>query len=114
MVGYKHPCRYCDQYIPSGSAVCPLCGKETPLGPLRCPRCRNPVQKNWQSCNSCGLELQVECPYCHELTAFTEYCQHCDERLVIKCPNEKCGAEQPPLGDTCVECGEPFEQGKKK
>lgn len=114
MIGYKHPCRYCDQFIPSGSAVCPLCGKENPLGPLRCPRCRNPVQKTWRTCNSCGLELRVECPFCHTMTAFTEYCQHCEKRLVVQCANEKCGAEQPPLGDTCVECGEPFEMVEKK
>ena len=110
MVGYKHPCRYCNQFIPSGSSVCPLCGKINPLGPLRCPQCRHPVQNNWKSCNHCGLALSIECPYCQQSTYFSEYCQHCQAQLIIKCKNEQCGKEQPPIGVVCIECGEPFEK----
>lgn len=113
MVGYKHPCRYCDQFIPSGSSVCPLCGKSNPLGPLRCPQCKSPIQKAWVKCNNCGLTLSVECPHCHEMTYFSEYCQHCQTALLVKCINEECAMEQPPIGDVCVECGTPFKEEEK-
>lgn len=108
MVGYKHPCRFCDQFIPSGSSTCPLCGKENPLGPLRCPQCQSPVQKNWQKCNNCGQALAIECPFCHLQTFFGEYCQHCATRLLVTCTDEKCAQEQPPLSENCIACGKPI------
>lgn len=87
MPGYKHPCRYCDKLIPPDSNVCPMCGKVNPLGPLRCPKCRNPIQKNYKSCPNCGLELKTICIHCGEKTFFGDYCEHCDSRLVVVCPN---------------------------
>ena len=67
MPGYMHPCRYCDRLIPPDSNTCPLCGKVNPLQ-LRCPRCRNPIRKDYVSCNSCGLELKCICPGCGKTT----------------------------------------------
>ncbi|MDD3718965.1 MAG: zinc ribbon domain-containing protein [Actinomycetota bacterium] len=105
MPGYKQPCRYCGGLISQGSNVCPLCGRVNPLGSPRCPRCRNPVQEGWVACSNCGLGLKITCPHCGRETFFGDYCQECDARLVVVCPHRKCGAEQPPLGDTCIKCG---------
>ncbi|MCX6695076.1 MAG: zinc ribbon domain-containing protein [Candidatus Altiarchaeota archaeon] len=103
IVGYKHPCRYCDKMIPPNSNVCPLCGKSNPLGPLRCPKCKNPVQKDWQKCPGCGLSLTIDCPKCGKKTFFGEYCDNCGEEIKVFCPY--CDAKQPPVGDKCVRCG---------
>jgi len=103
IVGYKHPCRYCDKMIPPNSNVCPECGKMNPLGPIRCPKCRNPVQKNWQKCSGCGLSLTISCPRCSQTTFFGDYCEKCGEELKVTCPN--CKAKQPPVGEKCVRCG---------
>ena len=108
MPGYKHPCRYCNQFIPPNSNRCPLCGKVRPLGPLRCPRCAAPIRKGWIKCNSCGQSLQVVCPACGKDTFFGDYCEHCDHHMVVVCPHRKCRAEQPPLGEKCIKCGRPL------
>ncbi len=106
MPGYKHPCRYCDQLIPSDANVCPFCGKVNPLGPLRCPKCRNPIQKDYKACSNCGLILEIACPKCGETTFFGDYCEHCEASLVVVCP--KCKKEQPPVGEKCIKCGKPL------
>lgn len=107
MPGYMHPCRYCDKLIPPDSNTCPLCGKVNPLG-LRCPRCKNPIRKDYVSCNSCGLELKCLCPSCGKTTFFGDYCEHCGHRLAVVCPHQKCRKEQPPLGNSCIYCGKPL------
>ncbi|RLF38009.1 MAG: hypothetical protein DRN21_05750 [Thermoplasmata archaeon] len=109
MPGYMHPCRYCNELIPPDSNVCPMCGKVNPLGPLRCPRCRNPVRKNYKVCPSCGLNLEIACPYCGEMTFCGDYCGHCEKRLVVVCP--KCKNEQPPIEGKCIKCGKPLKIG---
>lgn len=105
MAGYKRPCRYCGKLVPPESNVCPLCGKVRPLGSLRCPKCQTPVQKDWKSCNVCGLGLEIACPKCSQATFFGDYCAACGARLAIVCPNPKCRAEQAPLGGACAKCG---------
>lgn len=108
MAGYKHPCRYCDKLIPPESKVCPFCGKVNPLGQFRCPKCRNPVQKDWKRCSNCGLSLEIICPVCGKETFFGDYCEQCDARLVVVCPDKKCREEQPPIGEKCIKCGKPL------
>ncbi len=108
MVGYKHPCRYCDRLVPPNANVCPLCGKVNPVGALRCPNCRNPVEKGWVACSNCGLSLQADCPQCGQKTFFVDYCEHCDHRLLVVCSNRKCKAEQAPGGELCIKCGKPL------
>lgn len=108
MPGYKHPCRYCDGLVSEDSNVCPLCGKVNPVGPLRCPKCHSPIEKGWTKCGHCGLGLQIACPQCGKLTFFGDYCDKCNARLVVVCPNPKCRTEQPPIGPNCVKCGKPL------
>lgn len=103
MLGYKHPCKYCNQLIPPNSNVCPLCGKVNPLGPYRCPKCRAPIEKNWKACSRCGLALEITCPSCKKTTFFGDYCQHCDAPLWIECKN--CHTVQPITSEKCVNCG---------
>lgn len=105
MPGYKHPCRYCDQLIERDSGACPFCGKVNPLGPFRCPKCKNPVQRGYKKCGSCGTLLEVPCPACGKISWFGDYCDHCSARLAVVCPNPKCRTEQPPLGTGCIKCG---------
>jgi len=114
LIGYKHPCRYCDELIPPNSKVCPLCGRVNPLGSLRCPNCRDVVRRQWKNCSNCGISLSITCPYCDEPTYFGDYCYECDARLMVVCSNEECELEQPPIGEQCKECGkalEPLEDG---
>lgn len=105
MPGYREFCRFCDELVPSDAAVCPHCGKENPTGPLRCPKCHSPIQPGWNRCSTCGLTLEIECPTCRETTFFGDYCEVCDARLTVVCPH--CNTEQPPLGETCIECDKP-------
>ncbi len=105
MVGYKHPCRYCDDLVPPNANVCPFCGKVNPVGPLRCPKCRNPVEKGWKACSHCGLALEISCPKCNEMTFLGDYCTNCETRLIEVCPNPKCRTEQPPGDVKCIKCG---------
>ncbi len=106
MPGYKHPCRHCGQLAPPNANVCPFCGKVNPKGPARCPKCRNPIKKEYKVCAGCGIELKTGCPRCGEETFLGDYCDHCDERLLVVCPGKKCGLEQAPIGEFCVKCGE--------
>ena len=106
MPGYSKFCRYCDELVPPDATVCPSCGKENPTGSLRCPKCRSPIRPGWSRCLTCGLDLEIDCPECGERTFFGDYCEACDARLVVVCPH--CETEQPPVGDTCVECGKPL------
>ena len=108
MVGFKHPCRYCNQLVPPNANVCPFCGKVSPVGSLRCPKCRNPVEKGWFACSHCGLSLQIDCPKCSEKTFLGDYCEKCDARLLVACTNRKCKTEQAPGSDCCVKCGKPL------
>lgn len=108
MPGYKHPCKYCDKLIPRDSNICPVCGRVNPLGSFRCPKCKNPVQQGYRNCDNCGLLLEVACPKCGKISWFGDYCEHCDARLAVICPNSKCRTEQPPVGGTCVKCGKPL------
>ncbi len=112
VVGYKHPCKYCEKLIPPNSSICPYCGKANPLGPLRCPRCHEPVKKDWMVCPNCDLNLRIICPFCGKTTFFGDYCEDCGKRLMVTCPH--CGQEQPPISDHCVKCGKPlFETNSK-
>jgi RNA polymerase subunit RPABC4/transcription elongation factor Spt4 len=106
MPGYKHPCRYCEQLIPSEANICPFCGKVNPLGPLRCPKCRSPIEKGYVACSNCGLSLKIVCPKCGKKTFFGDYCEHCEAPLIVVCL--KCKTEQPPVGKKCVKCGKPL------
>lgn len=108
VVGYKHPCKYCEKFIPPNSTVCPLCGKINPLGPYRCPKCHEPVEKDWQACSRCGQNLRIVCPKCGKVTFFGDYCEDCCARLLVICPH--CNQEQPPLSDKCIKCGKPMEK----
>jgi RNA polymerase subunit RPABC4/transcription elongation factor Spt4 len=108
MAGYKHPCNYCEQLIEKDAQFCPFCGKINPTGPLRCPKCRNPITKEYKICSSCGISLKIICPKCSKETFFGDYCDNCQQRLVVVCSNPKCKTEQPPVGDVCVKCGKPL------
>jgi hypothetical protein len=110
MVGYAHPCRYCNLIIPPDSNVCPGCGKKNPLGSLRCSKCKSPIQKGWHRCNTCGLDLLIICPKCKTLTFFGDYCDACGEEITIAC--SKCKTVQPPIGVTCIKCGKSLELPK--
>lgn len=105
MPGYKHPCRYCDKLIPPDSAVCPICGKVNPLGPLRCPKCMTQIEKGWKKCSHCALSLEITCPKCGKANFLGDYCQSCNARLTVICPNRKCKTEQVPIGGKCIKCG---------
>lgn len=107
MVGYKHPCVYCDKLVPSDARNCPFCGKANPKGPLRCPQCMSPIEKDWIACAHCGLRLQVICPQCGKGTFLGDRCTHCNAPLTVVCPNKKCKQLQPP-GDVCIKCGKPL------
>jgi hypothetical protein len=111
VVGYKHPCRYCEKLIPPDSSVCPFCGKENPLGPLRCPKCHNPVEKIWKTCSHCGLNLRIVCPYCGKTTFFSDYCEDCGKQLIVTCPH--CKFEQPPVSGKCIKCGKSLKKPVK-
>jgi len=102
--GYMIPCRYCQQLVPPDANTCPACGKVNPVQ-ARCPKCAHPIRKGWVACSSCGLSLEITCPFCGQKTFFSDYCEHCDRRLVVTCPHRKCRTEQPPLGDKCIKCG---------
>ena len=112
MIGYKHPCRYCDEFIPPDSNVCPLCGRANPLR-MRCPKCRDLIRRSYANCGHCGLQLTITCPYCGESTFFDDYCDECDTRLLMMCSNEKCMLEQPPVGEVCSKCGKPLQPIEK-
>ena len=103
MIGYKHPCRYCDKLIAAESNTCPFCGKINPLGPLMCPKCKSPVHKDWIKCGSCGQALRIVCPMCGKETFFGDYCDKCDARIQVRC--RKCHKEQSPVSDKCIYCG---------
>ncbi|HPC30846.1 MAG TPA: zinc ribbon domain-containing protein, partial [Candidatus Pacearchaeota archaeon] len=111
VVGYKHPCKYCEKLIPPNSTVCPFCGKANPLGPYRCPKCHEPIEKEWQVCPKCNQNLRIVCPHCGKITFFGDHCEDCGARLFIKCPH--CGQEQPPLSDNCIKCGKPLKVEKR-
>lgn len=111
VVGYKHPCKYCEKLIPPNSTVCPFCGKVNPLGPYRCPKCHEPIEKEWQVCPNCNQSLRIVCPYCGKITFFGDHCEDCGARLFVKCPH--CGQEQPPLSDNCIKCGKPLKVEKR-
>lgn len=113
MPGYQVPCKYCGQLVPPDASVCPACSKVDPAGPLRCPACRAPIQPGWVSCSNCGLSLTTTCPVCGKETFFGDYCEECGGRLTVTCPHKKCGAEQPPIGDTCAVCGKSLKRGGK-
>lgn len=108
MPGYKHPCRYCGKLVSADNNVCPFCGKVNPVGPLRCPKCRFPIEIGQVACGHCGLSLQLVCPFCAKPTFFGDYCQNCNHRLVVVCPNAKCKLEQPPIGEKCIKCSKPL------
>lgn len=107
MSGYKHPCRYCGQLVQADSQFCPFCSKINPGG-LRCVRCHSPIQDGWKVCSSCGLKLEATCPGCGKTTFLGDYCEHCDARLTIICPNRKCRAEQSIILEKCSKCGKPL------
>jgi len=108
IAGYKHPCRYCNEFIEPESNTCPHCSKVNPLRSLRCPRCKHPVRKSWSRCSDCNLELVVTCPHCRQESFFGDYCDHCDERLMVICKAPDCGEQQPPLEDNCIKCKQPL------
>jgi hypothetical protein len=105
MPGFKHPCQYCGDLVDGDVLVCPFCGKVNPAGPLRCPVCASPIEKGWKACSHCGLMLEGPCPKCGQITCLIDYCQLCQERLVIICSNRKCGSEQSVLLKICSKCG---------
>ncbi|MDP4090714.1 MAG: hypothetical protein Q8930_15800 [Bacillota bacterium] len=104
MPSYKKPCLYCDRFISSDANVCPYCGRRNPII-LRCPRCSNPIEKEYQNCDYCGLVLRTICPVCKKDTFFADYCEHCGASLKIMCPNPKCREEQFPFENKCKRCG---------
>ncbi len=105
IVGYKQPWRYCNALLPPNSKVCPVCEKINPVDQVRCPNCRNPIKKAWKACSNCGLVLELTCPECGETTFAGDYCDHCEARLTVRCTNDNCGVEQPPISDHCISCG---------
>ncbi|MFB3895664.1 MAG: zinc ribbon domain-containing protein [bacterium] len=106
MPGYKHPCKYCDKLVPEDANVCPYCGKKNPVGSFRCPKCRNPIQKDYVACSNCGVSLKINCPNCGKPTFFGEYCDQCNQELVVIC--KKCKTVQPPISETCIKCKKPL------
>jgi RNA polymerase subunit RPABC4/transcription elongation factor Spt4 len=104
MVGYKHPCNYCDKLVPKDAKICPYCGKSDPTGPLRCPICRSPIEPGWLLCSHCGQKLQIRCPQCGKDTLVGDKCVQCSASLMVVCPNKKCKHPQPP-GEVCIMCG---------
>jgi len=111
MVGFKKPCKYCNQLVDPDANVCPYCGKVNPTDSARCPKCRAPIEKGQQACQNCGLSLLTTCPSCSKPTFFGDYCVNCGARLMVTCP--KCRTQQPPLGDRCIKCGKPLYGGKR-
>ena len=108
MVGYLQPCRYCKTLVEGNASFCPKCGKVNPAGPFRCPVCRNPIRKQFAMCSDCGLPLKVSCPKCGKETFLGDYCEQCEARLTVTCPDPKCGEDQPPGRNTCLKCGKPL------
>jgi len=108
MPGYSRPCRYCNQLVPSDANTCPTCGKVNPISGPSCPKCAAHLETGWKRCPSCGLSLDVTCPKCGKTTFLGDYCDQCQARLMVICPNKKCRFEQAPLGEKCVKCGKPL------
>ncbi|CAJ36592.1 double zinc ribbon domain-containing protein [Methanocella arvoryzae] len=113
MAGYKQPCKYCGKLVPPDSNICPYCARADPNGPMKCPKCRATVEPGFKVCPHCGLQLQLTCPKCGKPTFFGAQCDACGGSLKVKCPNPKCGFEQPPTGENCVKCGKPLNAPKK-
>ena len=112
MPGYSRPCRYCNQLVLPDATDCPACGKVNPIYGPSCPVCRTHIEPGWKKCPSCGLSLEANCPKCGKLTFLGDYCNQCQARLTIVCPNKKCRLEQAPIGDKCVKCGKPLNINK--
>jgi RNA polymerase subunit RPABC4/transcription elongation factor Spt4 len=109
LAGYKHPCMYCEKFIPPDSNLCPYCGKTDPFT-LRCPQCRNPVDRDWIKCSHCGLSLHMRCPVCEKDTFVGNYCEQCNAYLLVACPNRRCKMEQLPIFTKCIKCGKPLKK----
>lgn len=102
---YSKFCSYCNQLIPGDSTVCPLCMKEDPFT-MRCLKCRNPIQKNWKVCSSCGIKLVAICPKCNKEVPTAIKCENCNETLLMRCKNKKCLEVQVVTkGRKCIKCG---------
>ena len=108
MPGYARPCRYCNQLVPPDAAACPACGKVNPVSGPACPQCATHLETGWKKCPSCGLSLEVACPKCGKPTFLGDYCDQCQSRLTVICPNKKCRFEQALIGNKCIKCGKPL------
>lgn len=112
MPGYKHPCRHCNVLVEADAEFCPACGRVNPTGKLRCQFCKSPIERGQGVCASCGMALQVACPFCGQATFFGDYCDACGQRLVKPCPS--CGSPQSLVAVTCEKCRKPMAKGKGK
>jgi len=103
MPGYKQPCRHCGKLVDQESNLCPFCGKKNPIF-LRCAQCKNPIQQGWKVCTNCGLNLEVKCPKCGQLTIFTDFCDYCGAGFTVICSGKRCKTEQPFIYEKCIKC----------
>jgi len=104
MASYKQNCIHCNTLIDSDSAYCVGCGSSSPFG-YACPKCKHPVEKGQVICGGCGQHLYLACPVCGQRTFTQDTCEACGVRLVIRCPNDRCGREQFFTNEVCTECG---------
>lgn len=104
MAVYKHFCIYCDKLIPGDANVCPFCGVDDPFR-ARCPVCREPLEKGYTKCPSCGLDLKVACPSCAKpVAAYLRSCPECGASMLAHCTNSRCGNSQLYTIANCIKC----------
>ncbi|MDP4092608.1 MAG: zinc ribbon domain-containing protein [Bacillota bacterium] len=108
MATYKKFCMHCSGLIPGDSKLCPLCGADDPFE-LRCPKCRNPVERNWLICSSCGFSLNIRCPFCGKGTFSAPVCSSCGAQLIVRCSSKRCAELQViTASNRCLKCGKAF------
>lgn len=104
MAFYKHFCIYCDKLIPGDSNICPYCGAEDPFI-ARCPKCRQPIEKGYSKCPSCGMDMSVACPDCGcSVASYLKQCPGCGASLMARCIKRKCGNIQLYTITQCIRC----------
>lgn len=107
MATYMKRCAHCATPIDGDAHVCPSCGTTSPFA-FACPTCKHAIDKSQRVCPGCARPLWVHCPSCKEWTFVQDTCEHCNKGLLMRCPNERCGALQFFENNFCTECGQRF------
>lgn len=109
MATYMKRCAQCGTPIDGDARVCSSCATTAPFG-CACPTCRRAVDKSQRVCPGCARALWVHCPTCTQWTFVQDACESCGTGLMLRCPNERCGAYQFFENAFCTECGQRFDK----